>query len=378
MTAPWTRGEVLPVLLVGALALQDAAFNPVDIPVGVAVVLAVANVLPLLWRRRRPVLAPVAVGALVLLRAALDAIPAQTTSTLPLLVVALFATAVHSPRLRDAAAAGAFCAVATVAGIALGSDEPANPADFVVVSVLLGAAWLVGVLVRRRTALTGQLRERGRAAERARDEEAQAAVAEERVRIARELHDVLAHSVSIISVQAGAAERQAPKDPERARAAVAQVRRTAEEVQGDLVRLLDVLRHPGADTLAPQPGLPELEDLVAQAREAGLPVTLRLDRSLAPEVPEGVALAAFRIVQEGLTNVRRHAGDVPTDVRVTAQGAGLRVEVVNLPGVSGGRGSGLGLVGMDERVRVHGGDLRTGPDATGRWVVDAVLPLETT
>ncbi len=372
---PRSAGELLPVVGLAALTVLDAAVNPAPAPITVVAALGVLSALLLLWRRRLPVLVPLALGAIVFVRALVGAMPDQTTSTLPLLVVAVFSAAVHAPRLRDGALAGIVCLAGTLTAIGLTAEEPMNPLDLLVVSALLVGAIGGGALLRRRTAQTRSERERGRRALEQRERETTAAIAAERVRIARELHDVLAHSVSIISVQAGAAERQAERDPVRARAAVAQVRRTAEETRGDLVRLLDVLRDGAVGPAVAQPGLRDLERLVAEAAQAGLPVALELDPTLADRVPDGVALAAYRIVQEGLTNVRKHAGAAPTDVRVHRQGGALLVAVVNVPGAGRGGGSGLGLVGMDERVRVHGGDLRAGPDATGHWTVEAVLPI---
>ncbi len=369
------RRDVVPVVVLALLAAADCAANPSSVSPVPAALLGVATALPLLVRRRAPVAATLVLTAIVLVRAVAGAIPYPTTSTLPLLVFAVFAVVVHAARLRDGILAGAACLAGTIVGIATTTEEPIGPLDLLVVSVLIAAAGVGGGLVRRRAAETGRLREHGRAAEAAREAEAREAVAAERARIARELHDVLAHSVSIISVQAGAAERQALRDPERARAAVAQVRQTAHEAQADLVRLLEVLRGDAAVVSITQPGLEDLEGLVGQARAAGLPIDLEVDPALGAGVPDGVALAAYRIVQEALTNVRKHAGVVPTDVRLAAHGDGLHVDVVNVPGTGRGGGSGLGLIGMDERVRVHGGELRAGPDATGHWTVHAVLPM---
>lgn len=377
LPVPRGRGDLVPVAGLAALAIVDGAGNPTTSPAVVVALLGVLSACILLWRRALPIATPLALGAVIFGRALAGAVPDQTTSTLPMLVVAVASAAVHAPRLRDGLAGGAACLVGTLVAIGMTVKEPLDPLDVIVVSALMAAAGGGGALLRRRTAETRAERERSRAASHARDAESQAAVAEERARIARELHDVLAHSVSIISVQAGAAERLALRDLGRAREAVAQVRRTAEEARGDLVRLLDVLHDdaPGAASSV-QPGLGDLERLVTDARDAGLPVALRVDPGLGPVVPDGVALAAFRIVQESLTNVRKHAGAVPTDVRVAHTGEALQIAVANVPGQGRGGGSGLGLVGMDERVRVHGGDLRAGPDPTGRWVVEAVLPID--
>ena len=373
-----TRNDRLLALGLGAWVALDCGLNPTPAPTVVAVVLGLVSVLPMLRRRAHPLEAALAVSALVVLRGAVGSIPEPTSSTLPLVVFAVFSAATYAVRPRDALVAVAACALATAVGISLSVEGPLDPLDFVVVPALLGGAFAAGLLIGRRTAETGALRASGRAALLARDEQARAAIADERARIARELHDVLAHSVSIISVQAGAAERQALKDPDRARAAVAQVRRTADEAQADLGRLLDVLRGTSDAPAGTPPGLLDLERLVAEARAAGHPVELRVERDDGSDVPDGVALAAYRIVQEALTNVRKHAGAVPTDVVLRGGGGELHVEVSNLPGEAAGGGTGLGLVGMGERVRIHGGRLHAGPDETGRWAVEATLPLETT
>jgi len=202
-------------------------------------------------------------------------------------------------------------------------------------------------------------------------------VAAERARIARELHDVVAHSVSIIAVQAGAAESLVERDPARAREHLGAVRRTAREALTEMRRLLDVLRE-DEPAYAPQPTLATLAALVEETRRAGVPVELVREGSDDP-LPPGVDLAAYRIVQEALTNVRRHAGSAPTRVRIRHAAGAVEVEVVNGPATSPGEGpgGGRGLLGMRERVRLYGGSLDAGPE-DGGFAVRARLPVEET
>jgi signal transduction histidine kinase len=182
--------------------------------------------------------------------------------------------------------------------------------------------------------------------------------------------------VSIIAVQAGAAEALAGRDDDRAREHMRSVRRTAHEALVELRRLGGVLRE-DEPVLAPQPGLERLDELLADARAAGLPVELQVDGP-ARDLPAGLDLAAYRIVQEGLTNVRRHAGAADTVVRVRYGDSALELEVVNAPGVGNGtgQGTGHGLIGMRERARLYGGTFDAGAAEDGGFRVRARLPLE--
>jgi signal transduction histidine kinase len=208
------------------------------------------------------------------------------------------------------------------------------------------------------------------------------AVTAERARIARELHDVVAHAVSVVVLQTGAAEQFVGRDPERARDHIGMARRTATEAMAEMRHLLDVLRE-GEAVYVPQPGIQRLTDLVEEARGAGLDVAL--DVSVDTEVPDGPSLAVYRIVQESLTNVLRHAPGARTAVTVSRSGDALVVEVRDSgrrPGAvpahrtPAGLGTGgHGLPGMRERVRVYGGSLDVGPQAEGGWLVRAVLPV---
>ena len=252
---------------------------------------------------------------------------------------------------------------------------------YLVLNNLLTAsvAYAVGRAVHARRQSTQMLRERARIAEATQRSLAEQAVADERRRIARELHDVVAHHVSVMGVLATGARRVLRRDPDAADEAIATIEETSRATLRELRRLLDVLRtdaEPAAE-LAPQPGLTGIEALVEQVREAGLPVTLRVDGRPGP-MEQGVALTVYRIVQEALTNALKHAGAATALVRLTFTDAFLAVEVTDT-----GRGPsprpdriGHGLVGMRERVALYGGTLRTGPRPGGGFRVYARIPVE--
>ena len=218
---------------------------------------------------------------------------------------------------------------------------------------------------------------RAQIAERERDVAAREAVVEERARIARELHDVIAHNVSMIVVQAGAERRVL----EGSNGATHEVLQTIEQIgRGALTetrRLLGMLRSDAADPLTPQPGLDDVPTLVAQLREAGLPVELRVAGERR-ELPVGIELSAYRIVQEALTNALRHAGDARATVDVRYGADALELEIAD-DGAGGGPsdhdGGGHGLVGMRERVTLYGGRFDAARTPTGGFVVRASLPI---
>jgi signal transduction histidine kinase len=243
--------------------------------------------------------------------------------------------------------------------------------DVAILSVFLGGAWTSGWLVRQRAA-------QARRAMAESGELARSAVGDERARMARELHDVVAHSVSIIAVQAGAAEELIERDPQRARDHIASVRRTAREAMAEMRRLLDVLRTEDTE-YTPQPGLARLEDLLEEVRGAGVPVQL-IEEGERPHLPPGLDLVAFRVVQESLTNVRKHAPGAPTKVLMRFGPAAFELDIANAPAsgpttVNGNVAGGHGLIGMRERVHLFGGSFGAGPSDDGGFLVHAVLPL---
>jgi signal transduction histidine kinase len=238
--------------------------------------------------------------------------------------------------------------------------------------------WVAGRVVRSRSALTAELHEAALRAAEAREAEAASAAADERRRIAREMHDVVAHSVSMMVVQAGGARRILDRDPERAVAAAELIERTGREALTEMRRLLGVL-HPGEHAeYTPQPTLRELDALVERTRDAGVPVTLAVDGERR-ELPAGLDLAAYRVVQEALTNVIKHGGGAPTEVQVHYRADAVEVRIADRGnGALTTRlgGSGHGLVGMRERVRMYGGELHAGRRRGGGFEVNVRLPLE--
>jgi signal transduction histidine kinase len=238
-------------------------------------------------------------------------------------------------------------------------------------TTLAVAPWLSGRVVRAR-------RLRLVAAEREQEQRARIAVADERARIARELHDIVAHSVGVIVVQAVGARRVFDRDPERAREALDSIERTARTALADMRRSLGVLRRDDDErALAPQPGVADLNGLIEQARTGGLTVELAVEGERVP-LPQAIDLSAYRIVQEALTNVIKHAGAARARVTVRYLDDELEVVVADDgvgPPVGAADGSGLGIIGMRERVEAQGGRLHTGAGADGGFLVRASLPL---
>lgn len=252
-----------------------------------------------------------------------------------------------------------------------------EPSEIIFHWSVLTIAYSLGTWQRVMAEREATARRRAIAAEVEAAEKAAAAVLEERTRIARELHDVVAHAMSVIVVQAGATELVAD-EPAEVRRALGSIRSTGSDALAEMRRLVTMLRDPDeAAPREPQPGLDAVESLVADARQSGLPVTLNVNGT-PRDLPAGIDLAAYRVVQEALTNVRRHASGL-SSVEVTVDFApdGLRLDVrddgVGSPSTAG---SGHGLIGMRERVNLYRGSLRAEPMPDGGFVVEAVLPLE--
>jgi signal transduction histidine kinase len=332
--------------------------------------------LPLAWRRRRPLLAA-AVVSLTLALHALFVAPDVSflAGLLPLAVMVYSVACWGPPRWR---LLGLACLVAAQVALASQIAEMRSTGEVLFGTFVTAGTWFVGDLARghRRRASHSTARARRLEAERA--EWTSAAIAEERARIARELHDVIAHSVSLMGVQAGAARTQLDADPGRAREALRAVETTARESVLELCRLLGVLREddpqPG---LEPQPGIEQIDSLIAQVRAAGLPVNVSVE-GWARVLPAGVALSAYRIVQEALTNALKHAGDARAEVRIRYSDEALELEVSDDGQGAGVRngGRGHGLIGMRERAALYGGTLEAGPRAEHGFAVRARLPLE--
>jgi signal transduction histidine kinase len=247
--------------------------------------------------------------------------------------------------------------------------------------VLLAAAWILGQGVRQRRTRAAELEDRAVRLEREREEKARQAVTQERLRIARELHDVVAHSLSVIGVQAGAARLvlDADPDPTRAREAVAAIEATANRAMAEMRRALGILRdtEPPEAALAPLPGLAQLSGLLDQLRTAGLPVDLTVEGTPEP-LTTSIDLTLYRIVQEALTNTLKHAGATHAEVVICYGAHDITVEVTDDgrgPPPSAAPSPGAGTIGMRERVALFGGELRVGPRPHRGYAVCVWLPI---
>ena len=263
----------------------------------------------------------------------------------------------------------------------LGTVVMVNDPDGINVSALIffgflfGTPWAVGRAIRHRRLREVALEDRASALEREQEQRARAAVAEERARIARELHDVVAHAISVIVVQARGGRKVLDTEPEDARAALDTIEVTGQRALVEMRRLLGMLRADDEQlALAPQPSLAHLEALVADVESAGLPVELRVEGEPA-ELPPGVDLSAYRIVQEALTNALKHAGPAKALVFVRYAEDGLELEVADDgSGAGNGGGTGHGLIGIQERVAMLGGEVEAGARSDGGYAVRARLP----
>jgi signal transduction histidine kinase len=331
--------------------------------------------LPFAFRRRHPFWAPLVAAAALLLVAAVDAKATQSL-TMPFIAAIGAAVAFGFHRERRLALAG----WAAVAGGAAFVDYRTTStfADIFWTTLILSLAWIFGIALGTRTEQARELRARVEAAERERATAAERATADERARIARELHDVVAHSVSVMVVQASGVRRLLKEEQHREREALMSVEQIGRQALTEMRRMLGVMRTGEEEppALAPQPGLQHLDRLIAQVVEAGLPVTLHVEGER-PELAAGVDLSAYRIVQEGLTNALEHAKGAHADVTVRYDDSSVRLEVADdRPGANGTDGMGQGLVGMRERVALYGGTLEAGPRDGGGFVLRAVLPVE--
>jgi signal transduction histidine kinase len=266
-----------------------------------------------------------------------------------------------------------------VQGIAIvvGHNDPTQKGgDYVWIAIIFAVAWTVGFGLGGKFREVDEAKERAVRAEQEREEQARLAVSEERARIARELHDVVGHSVSVMTVQASAVRRLLEPDQEREREALLVVERTGREALAEMRRMVGVLRRPEeAPALAPQPSLEQLERLIDNAREAGLPVELRVEGAPV-QLPAGVDLTAYRLVQEGLTNAVKHARAKQAEVLVRYTDGHVEITVSDDgSGDGAGGGGGHGLVGMRERVSVYGGELEAGPRLEGGYALRARLPV---
>jgi signal transduction histidine kinase len=352
----------------------DSGLPPGRFVVGCALVLL--HTLPLLARRRFPgtVLALVVGSGLAF--AALDLPP-------DLLGVAILVAVYSVAAYGSWSVALAGLAGVEVALVAVQLTPGRTGAVTLVINLgVVAATWLLGQFAHNYRTYAARLEERTIELEQARDELARRAVTEQRLRLARELHDVVAHAMSVIAVQSGVGAHVADTNPQEAAKALAAIEATSRAALEELRRLLGVLRQEDEPqgALAPVPGLADLDSLLAEVGKAGLAVKLQINGTR-PPLPAGVDLSAYRIVQEALTNVVKHAGPAHAQVVVGYRDQDVTVEVTDdgrgaVTSVSDGRaGTGHGLIGMRERVAAFGGDLQTGPRPGGGFRVAARLPF---
>ena len=375
-------------LLLGSLSLYAIIAGDFfgESPVAPKLVMAVEAVfvtVPLRWRREAPVavLGLVIAGSLFGWAFSRGSAGTATPVAWVAWLIAFYSVGAFSDRkrgLRASAVAGVVVLGMAAADVAAGFQ---SVGDYIGTFGFLAAAWAIGNTAGILRARGRELEGRAARLEREREEKARLAVAEERARIARELHDVVAHAVSTMVIQAGGARQLVRSDPGDAEQSLLAAERTGREALQEMRRLLGLLRERGEQlALTPQPGMAEIEQLIEQTQAAGLPVELTVEgepRHLGP----GIDLTAYRIVQEALTNTLKHAGrararvtlrygDQELEIEVTDDGRGLDAPSGN------GHEPGHGLVGMRERVTLYGGALRTGPAERGGYEVRARLPLD--
>jgi signal transduction histidine kinase len=373
MVKPMRRHPIDIAISLGVAALGlleilgDSRYSPRGVGIGAIAVTAAA----LLFRRRAPLPALAVVLAMVGLTSSLDS-PEDPTYWFLASVVATYAVGAY-PR-PPVAIGGLGLVLAYFAGGAAVDGQPIG--DVLFVWLLLGGVWAAGRLIERRTNEAARLERQTRILEQEREQRAREAIAEERARIARELHDIVAHGVSTMVLQVGGVRRRLRDDQSAELDALLNVEETGRRSLVEMHRMLGIMRQ--ADDgmlLTPQPGLARLEDLAESMRAAGLPVELKVEGTPV-ELPSGLDLSAFRIVQEALTNTLKHAGPARASVIVSYRPAALELEVTDDgAAAANGNGGGHGLVGMRERVALFDGRLETGPGAEGGYRVHAELPL---
>ncbi|HEY6887492.1 MAG TPA: sensor histidine kinase [Solirubrobacter sp.] len=340
----------------------------------VAAVAVLALVLPLLARERSPFLAP---AWLWLLAAALSFLDDRLVVGSAFVYAAGLISAFLLGSLRDARQGriGLAIVVGSAAIIAL-NDPTHGLSEVLLIPATFALAWLGGFAHRERTEQVLRAEERAEQAEREREVAARLAVAEERARIARELHDIVAHAVSVMVLQTGAVRHRLPPELDEDVDALRGVEETGRSALGEMRRLLGAMRR-GDDSpeLAPQPGLARLGDLLGEVRRAGLPVELHVEGEPVP-LPVAIDLSAYRIVQEGLTNALKHAHAGQAHVRIGYAADELRIQVLDDgDGSATPNGAGHGLVGVRERVHLYGGEMTAGAAAGGGFRLSTTLPL---
>jgi signal transduction histidine kinase len=356
------------------VAIRYGAPNGPTTPEWFAVPATALIPLPLLARRRFPFAAPVALWVLAAVLSFVDGrlVPFTTAASIAGLVAAFLLGNLPD---RTQARVG-LVVVLGAAALLMYNDPIHTTGELVVVPAMFFVGWLAGFALRQRAAQAAEAEDRAARAEQERAAATRIAVAEERARIARELHDVVAHAVSVMVLQVGAVRHRLPQSFTEDKEALTDVEKAGRAALAEMRRLLGAL-HDGQDVeRAPQPGLDSLDDLVERVGKAGLPVRLQVEGDAVP-LPRAIDLSAYRIVQEGLTNSLKHANASRADVIVRYGKEGLELEVRDDGvGTSSSDGLGHGLVGIQERVKIYGGEMSAGAGPEGGYVLNARLPLE--
>ncbi|WP_053711772.1 sensor histidine kinase [Streptomyces sp. NRRL B-3648] len=373
---------VLACMIAGTFAVprgEQGVTWELRVPDALSLLLMLAGAAALVFRRRTPrtVLAVTGMASLVEFVTGDPRAPVAMSAVVALYTVA--ATTDRSTTWR----LGLLTMTVLTAAAMLAGPLPWYAQENLGVLAWTGIGATAGDAVRSRRAVVQAIRDRAERAERTREEEARRRVAEERLRIARDLHDVVAHHIALVNVQAGVAAHVMDKRPDQAKEALAHVREASRSALNELRATVGLLRQSGDPEAPtePAPGLNRLEELADTFRSAGLPVAVaRADQGT--ELPAAVDLAAYRIVQEALTNVQKHAGPgAGAEVSVVRAGPALEVTVLDDGSGTAGEpeaGGGHGLLGMRERVTALGGTLTTGPRYGSGFRVHAILPVETT
>lgn len=364
---------IVVVCLAFAWAQQDD-----DVHVWISVI-NLALVLPLLWRRRRPALVFTVIAAVALVQWYSGTQAGGDAAVL----VALFSLGEYEQRRWLIAAAVVVAEIGVVLAVARWAPVEHRIGAGILITGTVTAAWVLGVYMRTRRAYLSSVLERAATAEHERDQQALLAVAGERARISREMHDIVAHSLSVMIALSDGAAAAVDGDPEAARTTMGQASSLGRQALGEVRRLLGDTPSPaelGIADLTPQPGIAQLDDLITQVRAAGLAVELRVTGEQ-PELAPGVQLAVYRMIQEALTNVLKHAPEATRAViSLRHRSDGIDLDVDNDDRSAprdrpAGSPAGRGLAGMRERVAVFGGTLEAGRRADGGWRVAARLPL---
>ena len=370
---PWLLDSVLAALLFTGAMLSAVVGSPAREPDAGYVALVALSAAPYVARRRAPLAVLVVASAPVVALLALGYTSAVIGSGL---FLAAYSVAAWSSARATAVAAG-YCVVVLTA-VAAAPRDGLGFGELATNVALFAGAFALGRSINDRRRTAALLADRAELAERARTEEARRAVADERLHIAQELHDVIGHTLGVIAVQSQVGARVIDADPAEAKQCLVAVSERSRGALAEIRRILAGLRADDAQGYAPPPGLDALGDLAADVTAAGVPVELRVTG--AESVPVALGLTAYRVVQESLTNVLKHAGPARATVTLRREDDALLVEVTDdgrgaRRGADGPPAAGHGQLGMAERVAVWGGTLATGPRAEGGYRVAARLPL---